>query len=132
MVTNLEVIDMEIRTFADMTLVIQVTGFIILISAVIYAKKRNLLRHFTLTRISVSLGVIAFIWMGFSFISYVPTNVSSLIIGHMIFGIPALLIGILYAFDMIEKTKIRMRFVFILWTMAIFAGVALYFHNYVT
>lgn len=121
----------EASLFADMALIIQAVGFIILISGGIHVKKGNLPIHFKLTRTAVLLGVIAFIWMGYSFIKLILLNLDLLTVSHAIFGILALSTGILFAFDrLIIKTKTSMRIVFLLWTIALFLGIMFYIKYY--
>ena len=125
--------------FADMALVIQITGFIILCLGVMYAKRKDFLKHFALERVTVLLAVIAFLWMGSSLLIYFKalifhlTTVSNLLtVFHVIIGILALLSGIFLAFDrLIKKTGNSMRTMFLLWSAALFLGIAVYMIYYV-
>jgi uncharacterized membrane protein YozB (DUF420 family) len=125
--------------FSDLTSVIQITGFVILSLGVIYAKRNDFSKHFTLERVSVLLAVIAFLWMGSSLlinfkalIFNLETQSSLLTVFHVIFGIIALLAGIFLAFDrLIKKTRNSMRAMFLLWTAALFLGIAVYMIYYV-
>lgn len=40
-------------SFADTVLIIQTIGFIVLLSGIIYVKRRDFLKHFRMTRITV-------------------------------------------------------------------------------
>ena len=125
--------------FADIALVIQITGFIILCLGVVYAKRKDFLKHFALERVTVLLAVIAFLWMGSSLLInyqaliYQLTTLPSLLtVFHVIFGIIALLAGIFLAFDrLIKKTGNSMRTMFLLWSAALFLGIAVYMIYYV-
>jgi uncharacterized membrane protein YozB (DUF420 family) len=125
--------------FADLALVIQITGFVILCLGVIYAKRKDFLKHFTLERVTVLLAVIAFLWMGSSLlinfkalIFHLTTLSNLLTVFHVIFGILALLAGIFLAFDrLIKKTRNSMRTMFLLWSAALFLGIAVYMIYYV-
>ncbi len=125
--------------FADLTLIIQIAGFIILCLGVMYVKRRNFLRHFKMTRVAVFIGVIAFIWMvssliiNFQAIIYHITNLRSLLtVVHVIIGVPALLTGISFALDrLIKKISYNMRSVFLLWTSALFLGIIVYISYYI-
>ncbi len=125
--------------FADLALVIQIAGFIILCLGVMYAKRKDFLKHFTLERVTVLLAVIAFLWMGSSLLInyqaliYQLTTLPSLLtVFHVIFGIIALLASIFLAFDrLIKKTRNSMRTMFLLWSAALFLGIAVYMIYYV-
>jgi len=124
-------------SFADMTLGVQITGFFILFSGSIYAKRKKFLNHFKMSRIAVFLGIVSLIWMGYSLISHIQTGaiffdaIGTLFILHTAIGSLALLAGVFYAFDrLIRKTIIPMRAVFLLWTAALFLGIIFYISNY--
>jgi uncharacterized membrane protein YozB (DUF420 family) len=125
--------------FADLALVIQIAGFIILCLGVMYVKRKDFLKHFTLERVTVLLAVIAFLWMGSSLlinyqalISHLATQSSLLTVFHVIIGILALLASIFLAFDrLIKKTRNSMRTMFLLWSAALFLGIAVYMIYYV-
>jgi len=126
--------------FADLSLIISIVGFIILCSAVVYAKRGVLSRHFKMTRISVILTVTAFIlWMGFSFIRSFQliishlTNLPILVtVFHIIFGTSTLILGISFAFDkIIKKTHNPMRTVFLLWILTVLLGITTYIMRYI-
>jgi uncharacterized membrane protein YozB (DUF420 family) len=124
--------------FADLALVIQITGFIILCLGVMYVKRKDFLKHFTLERITVLLAVIAFLWMGssllinFQALIFHLTALSNLLtVFHVIFGVTALLSGIFLAFDrLIKKTRNSMRTMFLLWSAALVMGIAVYMIYY--
>lgn len=125
--------------FADLALVIQIIGFIILCLGVMYVKRKDFLKHFTLERVTVFLAVIAFLWMGSSLLInyqaliYQLTTLPNLFtVFHAIFGVTALLSGIFLAFDrLIKKTRNSMRTMFLLWSAALFLGIAVYMIYYV-
>ena len=125
--------------FADLAFVIQITGFIILCLGVMCAKRKDFLKHFTLERVTVLLAVIAFLWMGpsllinFQALIFHLTALSNLLtVFHVIIGILALLSGIFLAFDrLIKKTRNSMRSMFLLWSTALFLGIAVYMIYYV-
>ncbi len=125
--------------FADLALIIQITGFIILCLGVMYAKRKDFLKHFTLERVTVLLAVIAFLWMGSSLlinfqalIFNLTTLPNFLTVFHVIFGVIALLTGIFLAFDrLIKKTRSSIRTMFLLWSAALFLGIAVYMIYYV-
>ena len=124
-------------SFADMTLVFQIAGFIILFSASVYVKRKYLSKHFKLARIAVFLGIVSLIWMGYSLISHLLTGAlflditGNLLILHAIIGSLALFAGVFFAFDrLIRKTIIPMRIVFLLWTSALFLGIVFYINYY--
>ncbi len=120
-------------SFADTVLIIQTIGFIVLLSGIIYVKRRDFLKHFRMTRITVFLGVLSFIWMGYSLISYLQIlgTVEVLLVSHVIAGSVALFAGVLLAFDrLIKKTKAPMRTVFLLWALALVLGILFYINYY--
>lgn len=90
-------------------------------------------------RVTVLLAVIAFLWMGSSLLIYFQAFISHLIavsnlltVFHVIIGILALLSGIFLAFDrLIKKTGNSMRTMFLLWSAALFLGIAVYMIYYV-
>ena len=120
--------------FADLALILQIAGFVILCLGVISAKKGDFLKHFTAARVTVLLGVMTFLWMGPSLIrnfqalaSHLTTLSSLLMIFHVIIGTLALLTGTFFAFDrLIKKTRNHMRTMFILWSAALFLGIVIY------
>lgn len=120
-------------SFADAVLIIQTIGFIILVSGVIYVKRKDFLKHFRMTRITVFLGVLSFIWMGYSLVSYLQTlgTIEVLLVSHTITGSVALLAGVLFAFDrLVKKIKASMRTVFLLWALALVLGILFYINYY--
>ncbi len=124
---------------ADTTLILQVAGFIILLSGIMYAKKKVFLRHFQMARITVALGIISLVWMltslvnSFQIISSHITALSSLLtLAHATIGVLAMTTGILLAFDrLITKTKTPMRTVFLIWAAALFLGTIVYIRYYI-
>jgi hypothetical protein len=105
-----------------------------------YAKKGIFPRHFKMTRLAVLLASIAFMWMGFILIRFfrlIFSNFTTLLslvrLFHIVIGTLALLTGIFFAFDrIIKKTRYPMRAVFILWTLALLLGVAVYVMRYIS
>lgn len=124
-------------SFADMTLVFQIIGFIILFSGYVYAKRRKLLTHFKMARIAVFLGIVSLIWMMYSLISHSRTGAlffdttGTLLILHAAIGSLALFTGILFSFDrLVRKTTTSMRAVFLSWIAALFLGIIFYTSYY--
>jgi len=123
---------------ADTTLILQVAGFIILLSSVMYAKKKIFLRHFQMARITVSLGFVSLIWMvtslvnSFQIISSHITVFSSLLtVAHATMGVLAMTTGILLASDrLIKKAKAPMRAIFFIWAAALLMGIIVYIKYY--
>lgn len=96
--------------FADLTLIISIAGFIILCLSIVYAKRQILSKHFKMARFAVLLLIIVFIWMGLRFIegfhlivSHLTALPSLVVLSHVIIGVPALLLGIILAFDRIVR-----------------------------
>ncbi len=124
-------------SFADIVLVVQITGFIILFSGIIYVKRGNFLKHFKMTRITVFLGILSLIWMGYSLMFYLPIlsigTAWALLILHSAIGSLALSTGVFFAFDrLIKKTRTPMRIVFLLWILALLSGISVYINFYVS
>ncbi len=125
---------------ADLALIISIAGFIIVCLGVVYAKKGIFLSHFRMTRLAVLLTSVAFMWMGFILIRFfrvIFSNITTLLslvrAFHIVIGTLALLAGIFFAFDrIIKKTRYPMRTVFILWTVALLLGVAIYVMRYIS
>lgn len=118
-------------SFSDMVLIAQTAGFLILFSGLIYAKKKNFLKHDNLAKISVLIGSLSFVWMGYSLISNFLAFISMtfrglLIVSHAVIGLLALFTGIFFVLDELKKTKTAMIVTFISWAVAIFLGVLLY------
>ncbi len=122
----------EASLFADMTLMAQVAGLLMLILGWVYAKRKDFLKHDSTAKISVLLCSLSFIWMGFSLVSDLlqlisATFAGTLIFFHMIIGSLALFMGIFLVLGEIKKTKIYMIIAFFSWTAAMFLGVMLYY-----
>lgn len=122
----------EASWFADMTLMAQTAGLLILLLGWKYAKTKNFPKHDITAKTSVLLGCLSFIWMGFSLvfnllslISTTPTGL--LIFSHVIIGLLALFIGLFLVLGEIKKTRTFMMAAFSLWTAAMFLGVILYY-----
>ncbi len=119
---------------ADLTLIVQIAAFVILLSGVIYVKKKNLQNHFKMADIAVFFGLLAFLWMGFSLVKNFKTLIlnitasSSLFtIIHVAIGLIALITGVLFVSNRyIKKIRFNMRIAFLLWAMALFFGIVLY------
>ena len=124
---------------ADLTLIIQIAGFIVLSLGVMHVKKMDFTGHFRMARLAVFWGIIAFAWMGYSFminfqgiVIHVTTIMSLLTIFHVIIGALALFAGISFAVNkLIKKIRYQMRTVFILWAAALLLGVSVYIVYYV-
>ncbi len=115
---------------AGITLIAQIAGFLILLSGVVYARKKNFLKHIKMSRVAVLLGGLSFILMGFSLASNFLSLRSFdfmglLIVSHAIIGVLALFMGILLVFDK-NKTKTTMKVAFFAWTLSMFMGVLLF------
>jgi hypothetical protein len=118
-------------SFSDMVLIAQTAGLLILILGFIYAKRKNFLKHDKMAKISVLVGSLSFVWMGYSLISNFLALISMtfrglLIVSHAVIGLMALFVGMFFVLDEIRKTKTSMIITFISWAMAIFLGVLLY------
>ena len=118
-------------SFSVIILIAQTAGSLILFSGLIYAKKKNFLKHDKMSKILVFIGSLSFLWMGYSLISNFLAFISMtfrdlLIVSHVIVGLLALFMGIFLVLDEIEKTKTSMRVTFVSWTGAILLGVILY------
>lgn len=118
--------------YADMTLIAQTAGFILLFSGSIYTRRKKFLKqHDTASKIAVLVGYLSLMWMGFSLVSnFLPlisiTLTGLLIVSHAIIGLFALFMGLFLVLDEIKKTKISMQVTFFSWTAAIFLGIVLY------
>ncbi len=123
---------------ADLAIIVQTIAFIILVSGVVYIKKKNYQRHVQLADVAVFLGVLSFLWMGFSLISnfqILISNISAsenlITIIHAITGLIVLITGISFATNRyIKKIRNNMRMVFLLWAFALFLGFILYIMYY--
>jgi len=118
--------------FADMTLIAQTAGILILFLGWRYAKTKNFLKHDKTAKISVMLGSLSFIWMGFSLVSDLLLLISTTLTGlliffHAIIGLLALFMGLFLVLGEIKKTRMFMIISFSSWTAAMFLGVVLYY-----
>jgi len=124
----------EANQFADITLIAQAAGYLLLILGVVFAKKSNLKQHIRLTQFAVMLGLISFLWMSYSLLLGYQSFLFSLglpAVIHIVIGILALSSGILFVLNkFIKKTRTNMRTVFLLWTFAWTMGVILYYSLY--
>jgi hypothetical protein len=119
---------------ANLTLILQIAVFIILLLGVMYVKKKEFLKHFKNADIAVIFGILAFFWMSYRFVSNLPPIIlhitssdSLLVIAHAVAGLLALSGGLAFALNrFINKTLIPMRVVFLAWTIALLLGIALY------
>lgn len=124
---------------ADMTLFIQIAGFIILSLGILRVKRKDFPGHFRMARLTVFWGIVAFVWMGYSLTSnfqaitaHVTTLRSLLTISHAAIGTLALLAGISFSINrLVKKTRYPMRAVFLLWAAALFLGIAVYAVYYI-
>ena len=120
--------------FADLTLILQTIAFIILIIGVLYVKKKKFSNHYKIADIAVFLGILSFLWMGFSFINnfksiiYNITALTSLVVMiHILAGLLALITGIFFVFNrFIRKVRNTMRITFLLWMATLLLGILLY------
>ncbi|MCZ7362720.1 MAG: hypothetical protein O8C58_05230 [Candidatus Methanoperedens sp.] len=122
----------EASWFADMTLIAQTAGLLILFLGWKYAKTKNFLKHDKTAKTSVLLGGLSFIWMGFSLVSNLLSLISTtltglLIFSHIIIGLLSLFMGLFLVLGEIKKTRIFMIITFSSWTAAMFLGAILYY-----
>ncbi|TRZ86880.1 MAG: hypothetical protein D4R88_10160 [Methanosarcinales archaeon] len=125
---------------ANVTLMVQIAAFIILIFGVLHAKKKDFLKHFKTADIAVVFGILAFLWMSYRFVinfRAIILNITSqdslLLIVHVVAGILGLSGGIAFVLNkFIKKTLISMRMVFLAWTIALLLGIVLYAIYYVS
>ena len=122
----------EASWFADMTLVAQTAGLLILFLGWKYAKTKNFLKHDNTVKTSVFLSGLSFIWMGFSLVSNLLSLISTtltglVILSHVIIGLLALFMGLFLALGEIKKTRMFMMIALYSWATAMFLGVILYY-----
>lgn len=116
-------------SFADISLIAETLGFLLLLAGVVYIKKKDFRGHDKTARIAVILAGISFTWMFYSLVSNFNAFISTiglLIIAHTISGIIALLGGVLFVLNEVKKTKTSMLIIMILWTVAAGLGIVLY------
>ncbi len=124
---------------ADLTLIIQIVAFIILIFGVMHAKKKKFSKHFKTADIAVISGILAFLWMGSSLLNnsralivQPKSPITILALFHTAIGSLALLSGIAFVSNrFIKKTRSPMRLIFLLWALALLLGITLYIMLYV-
>lgn len=132
--------DTNAGLFADLTLILQIAAFVMLLSGVMYAKKKKFLKHFKTADIAVISGILAFLWMGSSLwnnyhalISSLTSSITILTLFHAAIGSLALLGGMAFVSNrFIEKTRAPMRIIFLFWALALFLGITLYILYYVS
>lgn len=122
----------EASWFADMTLIAQTAGLLILFLGWKYAKTKNFLKHDITAKTTVLLGSLSFIWMGFSLVSNLASLISTTLMGilifsHMIIGLLALFMGLFLVLGEIKKIRMFMIITFSSWIAAMFLGVILYY-----
>lgn len=122
----------EASWFADMTLIAQTAGLLILFLGWKYAKTKNFLKHDKTAKTSIFLSGLSFIWMSFSLVSNLLSLISTtlrglLIFSHVIIGLLALFMGLFFVLGEIKKTRMFMVVAFSSWTVAMFLGVILYY-----
>jgi len=122
----------EASWVADMTLIAQTAGLLILFLGWKYAKTKNFLKHDTTAKTSVMLGSLSFIWMGFSLVSNLASFISTTLMGilifsHVIIGLLALFMGLFLVMGEIKKIRMFMIITFSSWIAAMFLGVILYY-----
>lgn len=120
-------------SFADIVLIAEMAGFLAILRSASSAKRRNFIEHDKMAKIAVILGIISFVWMGYSFVSnFLPfitlDRMGFLIVSHGITGLVALFIGVFLLFNDIKKTKISMRLAFFSWIMVTFLGIIIYIY----
>ncbi len=106
---------------ANLTLMVQIAVFIILLFGVMHAKKKEFLKHFKTADIVVIFGILAFLWMSYRFLNNfraIISNITSLdsllLIAHVVAGLLGLSGGIAFVLNkVIKKTLIPMRMVFL-------------------
>ena len=119
---------------ANLTLIVQIAAFTILLFGVMHAKKKEFLIHFKTADLTVIFGFLAFLWMSSRFVTnfrpiilHMTSWESLLAITHVVAGLLALSGGLAFALNrFIKKTSIPMRVVFLAWTIALLLGIALY------
>jgi uncharacterized membrane protein YozB (DUF420 family) len=120
--------------FADIVLIAQTIGYLLLVLGVWFAKRLDFNKHIRMAQFAVSLGLMSLLWMFYSLLlGYQSFLLSSglLVIIHIVAGILTLLAGVLFVFNkFINKTRVPMRIVFILWTISWIMGVFLYYLMY--
>ncbi len=120
--------------FADLTLILQIVAFIMLIIGVLYVKKKKFSNHYKMADIAVFFAMLTFLWMSFSFINnfksliYNIKALTSLVVTiHVFAGLLALITGIFFVFNrFIKKVRNSMRITFLSWTAALLLGILLY------
>jgi hypothetical protein len=125
---------------ANLTLMVQIAVFIILLFGVMHAKKKEFLKHFKTADVAVIFGILAFLWMSYRFlinfhaiISNITSQDSLLLIVHVASGILGLSGGIAFVLNkVIKKTLIPMRIVFLAWMVALLLGIVLYATYYMS
>ena len=120
----------EASWFADLTLIVQTAGLLILLLGWKYAKTKNFLKHDITAKTSIFLSGLSFIWMGFSLVSNLMSLISTtglLIFSHVIIGLLALFMGLFLVLGEINKTRMFMMVAFSSWAAAMFLGVILYY-----
>ena len=125
---------------ANLTLILQIAAFMILLFGVMHEKKKEFLIHFKTADLTVIFGFLAFLWMSSRFVTnfhpiilHVTSLDSLLAIAHVVAGPLALSGGLGFALNrFIKKTLIPMRVVFLAWTIALLLGIALYASYYIS
>jgi hypothetical protein len=125
---------------ANLTLMVQIAAFMILLFGIMHAKKKDFLKHFKTADIAVVFGILAFLWMSYSFlnnfraiISKITSQDSLLLIVHIVAGLMGLMGGIAFVLNKyIRKTLIPMRIIFLAWTIALLLGIAVYATYYMS
>lgn len=124
---------------ADITLIVQIAAFVILLFGIMHVKKKDFSKHFKTADIAVILGITAFLWMGYSFlnnsrafISNPASPITLLTLFHSVVGSMAILGGSAFVSSrLIKKTLVPMRLVFLVWMLALLLGTAMYITVYV-
>lgn len=124
---------------ADITLIVQTAAFVILVFGVMNAKKKQFPEHFKTANIAVISCILAFFWMGLSFlnnyvafISRLTSPITMLAFFHALIGSLALTGGIAFVTGrFFNKTLAHMRMIFLFWALALFLGITVYIMYYV-
>lgn len=130
--------DTNAGLLANLTLLLQIAAFVLLLSGVMHAKKKKFLKHFKTADIAVISGILAFLWMGLSLlnnshalISSLTSPITILTLFHAAIGSLTLLGGMAFVSNrFIKKTQAPMRIIFLFWSLALLLGITLYIMYY--
>lgn len=130
--------DTNAGLLANLTLLLQIAAFVLLLFGVMHAKKKKFLKHFKTADIAVISGILAFLWMGLSLlnnshalISSLTSPITILTLFHAAIGSLTLLGGMAFVSNrFIKKTQAPMRIIFLFWSLALLLGITLYIMYY--